>query len=323
MERRALYHSLRVNWQLDPTLAVEPWQVEDYRKLTSEQLFSRLGHLGVRLDYAHFIALAESEETPEDFAEALLPDHVEDPEIADKIYLIVFELWRRFLSERQTLSLFCDEWDHQIDLYEEGLLETQEGLDDSIGRCISFLEEIEDQGEAPKALYESVLQGCAHDIEAFLYDFAKTQIEERNISYAEEIVEAFLPVAREKKWFNLLKMEILSKKEPESSLRLIHQALKECQTQKDLEFNLEFFAFLAEYGDEKAFLQLFKLLVPELQIEEDFWDLLSSCESYFHYKDADSKEEWVKSLRARRFKNDPNQPFSKEEPELKNLQKLF
>lgn len=321
MEKRALYHTLRVNWQLDPTLSVQAWQVEDYRKIPSEQLFSRLNQLGVPLDYGRFVALAESEDSPEDFAETVLPDEVQEAEIADKIYLIVFELWRRFLSERQTLSLFCDEWDHQIDLYEEGKLETQEGLDDAISRFMTLLEEAEDQKEDPKELYESILEGCAHDLEAFLYDFAKEQLEEHNVSYAEEIVDAFLPYAREKRWFNLLYMEILNGKEPQSALRLIHQTLKEALQQKDLEFNLEFLAFLAEYSETKPFLQLCKAIIPDLQIEEDFWDLLSSCETFFRFKDLESQEDWVKALRIRRFKNDPERPFSPGDPDLKELQK--
>lgn len=323
MERRALYHSLRVNWQLDPTLRVQAWQVEDYRKIPLEELFSRLNHLGVSLDYAQFIALSEAEETPEDLAETLLPDHVEDQETADQIYLICFELWRRCLSEKQTLSLFCDEWDYQIDLYEEGRLERQEGLDDAIGKFINLLEEAEDQRQDPKMLYRSVNQGCAHDLEAFLYDFAKAQVEEHNSSYAEEIVEAFLPYVEEKRWFNLLKIEILSENEPEAALKLIHQMLKECQAQNDLEFNLEFLAFLAHHQDEKAFFQLFKIIAPSLQIEEDFWDLLSSCESYFHFKDLEEKEEKVKVLRARRFKQDPHSAFDLNDPSLKELQQMF
>ena len=32
-ERRALYNSLRMHWLLDPNMAVEPWQVEDYRSM--------------------------------------------------------------------------------------------------------------------------------------------------------------------------------------------------------------------------------------------------------------------------------------------------
>ena len=34
IERRALYNLMRMNWQIDPSLPAEPWQVEDYRVFT-------------------------------------------------------------------------------------------------------------------------------------------------------------------------------------------------------------------------------------------------------------------------------------------------
>lgn len=323
MERRALYHSLRVNWQLDPTLKVKPWQVEDYRMVPSAELFSRLEKLGISIDYGHFVSLSESQDTPEELAETLLPDDVEDQEIADQIYLIVFELWRRFLSERQTLSLICDEWDHQIDLYEAGQPESLEGLGDMIGRFITLLEETKDQNEDPQMLYDSVLQNCAHDIEGFLYDFALAQIEEQNISYASDIVEAFLPLSKEKIWFQLLNAEILGHSEKESSQPVIHQLLKDSLSRGDLEFNLEFLAYLAQKGEERSFFTLVKQTLPLLTIEEEFWDLLASCEDFFHFKDAEDQEGWVKALRHKRFKNDPEKPLNSQDLDLKELQKLL
>lgn len=322
MERRALYHSLRVNWQLDPSLGVEPWQVEDYRKISSDQLFLRLEELGVSLDYARLVALAEFEETPEDFAETLLPDGVEDQETADRIYLLVFELWRRFLSEKQTLSLFCDELDHQIDLYETGESESLEGLGDILARFQTLLEEAQDEGADAKALYDTILMSCAHDVESFLYDFASLQIEERNFSYGQEIVESFLPYAKTRIWFDLLHLQLLADHDPEDALSKIHQLLKEAESLHDLEFDLEFLAYLAQERDEKPFVQLFKRILPTLTIEEDFWDLLSSVEAFFHYRDDEAKEGWVKALRARRFKRSATQDFGMEDPDLQALQKL-
>ena len=324
MERRALYHSLRVNWQLDPMSGIEPWQVEDYRRIPADELFARLANVGVPVEYPQFMALADSEDSPEDLAETLLPDDIEDQETADQIYLIVFELWRRLLSERQTLSLFCDEWDHQIDLYEAGQLESMEGLDDVLNRFSSVLEETKDQGDDPKALYESVLQNCAHDVEAFLYDFSLAQIQEQNIPYAEEILENFMPYVKDKHWFKLLNLQILAKTDQKEASRLTPSLVKEAQNLQNLEFNLEFLAYLATQSEEeKPFTQLVKVIVPELSIEEDFWDLLSSAEDYFHFKDLEAKEEWIKSMRARRFKNDPNLLFNDQDPDLQELLKLF
>ena len=42
IDRKALYNLLRLNWLRDPSLDVEPWQVEDYRHLELETLYERL-----------------------------------------------------------------------------------------------------------------------------------------------------------------------------------------------------------------------------------------------------------------------------------------
>lgn len=299
MERRALYHSLRI----DPVPGAKSWQVEDYRKVSSDELFQRLTALGIPVDHGQFVALSEAVDTPEDFAETLLPDIIEDQEIADQIYLIVFELWRRFLSERQTLTTFCDEWDHQIDLYEEGGIESLEGIGDATNRFIALLEEAKDAGEDPKILYDSVVEGCAHDLEAFFYDFAVDQIEQHNTPYAEEIVEFFFPYVKDKDWFSLLNVQVALENDPAEALPLIQPLLKKTN---DLEFNLEFLSILAKGHHEKAFSQVLKAVASASLEEEDFWDLLSSAEKYFHFQDADSKEYSVQEIIKRRLKNKPH-----------------
>jgi hypothetical protein len=65
IERRALYNSLRMNWVMDPTLEVEPWQVEDYRSLPIDTIFERIEEKNIPLDKETFLALAENVDTPE------------------------------------------------------------------------------------------------------------------------------------------------------------------------------------------------------------------------------------------------------------------
>lgn len=315
MERRALYNSLRVSWESDPTLQVEPWQVEDYRLKSTDELFQELNKSGIDLDTRHFIAFGEDMESPEDLAEMLAIDE-EDHIQTDQIYLIVFELWRRLLPEKQTLSLFCDEFDHLINLYDAGKIESPERIEDIISQAIELLSENVDQGGDPQALFESVLQGCAHDIEGFLYDFIATQIEAHNIPYAEELTEAFLPYVIDTRWFQFLHAEVLAESDPNRSHLMIHELIKGCKKDPELAFDLELLAYLAKKGEESSFHQLAKQTIPHLVTEEDFWDLLSSYEDFYHYQDKEEQERWIVQLREKRQENDPNQSLNPSDPDL-------
>lgn len=324
MERRALYNSLRINWQMDPTLKVEPWQVEDYRLKSIGQLFQELNSLGIGLDQHHFLAFCDEMETPEDLADMLASEGDEgDHERADQIYLLVFELWRRLVPEKQTLTLFCDEFDHLIDLYDAGQIHSPEPIEDVIGRFIELLSEGKDSGGDPQALFESVLQGCAHDVEGFLYDFIAMQIEADNFPYAEELTEVFLPYVIDGRWFKFLQMQVAAENDPEKAHLLIQELVKECKKDPELAFNLELLAYLAKTGEERSFLQLNANTIPLLATEEDFWDLLSSYEDYFHFKDKELEEKQIAQIRKRRHQSDPESSFNSKDPDLQAIQKLL
>lgn len=121
---RALYNLLRMNWLENDQIQVQPWQVEDYREKSDEALFQLLADLGARLDKATFLAYVDNTDSPEDMADCLWVKE-ENPETFDRIYLVIFELWRRFAPEKQTLSIFCDELDQLIGLYDHGELEEE------------------------------------------------------------------------------------------------------------------------------------------------------------------------------------------------------
>lgn len=324
MERRALYNSLRINWQLDPTLQVQPWQVEDYRLKSIEELFKELNLLGIGLDQRHFLAFCDEMETPEDLADMLASEvDEEDHSKIDQIYLVVFELWRRLAPEKQTLSLFCDEFDHLIDLYDAGRIDSPEPIEDMISRFIELLSEGIDKGQDPQGLFESVLQGCAHDVEGFLYDFIAMQIEARNIPYAEELTEAFIPYVIDTRWFNFLHAQVAAETDPAKAHILIHDLIKECKKDPDSVFNLELLAYVAKAGEERSFLQLKAATIPLLTTEEDFWDLLSSYEDFFHFKDKEDEEKFIADLRKKRHQNDPAKPLSPSDPDLLEIQEIL
>ena len=66
---------------------------------------------------------------------------------------MIFELWRRLVPEKQTVSLIADEVDYQISAYDLGELERMELLD------VAF--KIEKESQSAHRLIENILSSVA------------------------------------------------------------------------------------------------------------------------------------------------------------------
>ena len=108
IQTKAIYNLLRLNAQETSGADVEPWALENLRDISLDALFQRLSVWGISLDKNSFISFAAECDTPEDLAELLQEESV-SPKQHDQVYLLIFELWRRFLPEKQSLSIFCDD----------------------------------------------------------------------------------------------------------------------------------------------------------------------------------------------------------------------
>lgn len=322
-ERRALYNSLRMNWQLDPSLAVEPWQVEDYRALSLDKIFELLRLQEVFLDRNTFIQFADNFESPEELSEHLLDDAEVDYATQDQIYLLVFELWRRLVPEKPCLTIFCDELDHQINRYDSGSNRDFESIQDALANLQVVLDENTDQDIDPVVAFETISQGCANDLESFLYDFIAEQIDVQNTSYASELLDDFGPFVKEVKWFDFLRARLQAETDPFASDILIHQLIEEAEAEPDLEFNLEILSFLVAGGDRNDFVSLVHKSLPLLEAEEDFQDLLSVCADFYHRLDQETVEASIQEILKRRSKRDLEKPFERNDPDVVQLFKVL
>lgn len=323
-ERRALYTSLRLNWLRDPTVPVEDWQVEDYREMPFSVLFERLKTHQIPLDRISFLAYAEQHDSPEELCDEILSERRVDSKTHDQIYLIIFELWRRLVSDKPCLSIFCDELDHQIYIYDEGDIDNSEQIQDIIANLQIILEENADQGADPLTVFEYVSAGCAHDIESFLLDYIADLIDNDNFSYAAELVEGFSEYITEQKWFQLQKIRLIAHNEPRTTTRLIAQLLDEHQEDEDkLDFSLEVLHFLATEGDATLFKDVLVRVLPLLESEEDFQDLLDICLEFHQNRDNDGKVNALQTLQANRREKDASAPLDPSDNALSRLRQLM
>lgn len=323
IQRKALFNLLRMNWLLEPVQDVVEWQVEDYRALSTDQLFKRLEKEEIRLDVPSFIAHADPFETPEEFTSELLADSHNDDATEDRVYLLVFELWRRLVPEKSCVSIFCDELDHQIALYDAGELETAEHLEDAIANLQAMLDENTDLGNDSKEVFQTVAEASANDLEDFLYDFIAEQIDQDNDVYASELLDGFYNYVKEVKWFDLLRARIVAMNDPAAARFLIRQLVTDWAAENDLGFNLEVLSFMVLGGEREVFTTLVKQSLPLLEQEAEFKDLLGICAEYFQRIDYDSEESEINGWLAARAKRPPNARLDPKDPVCHQLIKLL
>lgn len=323
IERRALYNLLRMNWLNEPNLSVESWQVEDYRLLPLADLFERLKPFNIHLDRVSFIAYADECDSPEDLADHLTADRALSASQEDQIYLLVFELWRRLLSEKPSLSIMCNELDYQIFLYDHGELENPFALQDALAHFVQILEENVDEGITEDEAFNLISTYCANDVETFLYDFIAEQIDEENESYATELLDDFDPYLKNNKWFKLLQIRICEKNQAKIAQKISHQVIEEHLGEDDVDFNLELLSVTADLADHPIFAKVIGQTLPIIKHEEEFQDLLIIAIDYFHRLDQENQEFTLKKILEKRSSFPADKPFDPKDADLTLLIQLL
>ena len=316
INRKALYNSLRMNWILDPSADVMSWQVEDYRAIPLDGLFEKLEDRGIRLDKNSFVAFADTLDTPEELADALFSEIPEDMALYDRVYLVVFELWRRLLPEKSCLSIFCDDLDYHMHEYDTHPEENLEALEDALANLQVVLDENTDDGADPLDAFECINKSCANDIETFLHDFILEQIESGNESYASELIEAFGIYVLDIQWFEFLRARVISSTDPDEANQIIKQIIGSKDLEPDLELYVEMLSFLVSYGEKHTFDHLVKKSLEIIETEEDFQMLLSTAADFYHRLDREDIEIAVKALLTKKQSIDTSKPFNQQDPAI-------
>ncbi len=320
MERCALYNSLRMNYLLDPSLKVEPWQVEDYRRFDPEELFQKLQELDFSFDRQSFSALSLEFDSPEDFTDQLFAEQEPTVKEYDQVYLIVFELWRRLLPDQLCLSIFCDELDRQIFLHDQRHADNLEGIQNAIDNLQMAIEENVDEGSDPIQVFDTVCESCANDLESFLHDFIDEQIEHQNLTYASDLIEGFENFIHDSRWFDLLQARILSESDPLGANLIVKQLSDNAD---DLEFNLALLSFLVLEGDRETFSKIVNSTIGLLEVEEDFQELLTICAEFHRCSDRDEQEIYLRELLEKRSQHDLEKSLDKNDEGMRLFASTF
>jgi hypothetical protein len=322
LKGKALFNLLRMSWLEDCNCEIKEWQVEDLRDLGIEELFSRLKELGLILDEKGFYLYAENCNDPEELTDCVWFEE-EDLEGHDKAYLILFELWRRLLPENLCLSVFCDEMDQLIELYDQGELEDEEPLQNALLILEDILDEAYDKKGNSQLIFTEVANFCAHDLERFIFDYIADQILEKNETYASELIDGFYDYFTDRKRFDLLRARLFASSDVEESHIIYSRLLEELVEEPDLELILLVIESLIHHGDVRLFMQAVRLALPLLKREDEFQNLLTMVSEYYRCLDWDAEESVVQGILSQRCSSPPEKPLDPADQALAHISQMI
>jgi hypothetical protein len=323
LQRKALYNLIQLNWTRIQSgelkvANLQNWQVANYREKSSEELFLELNELGLTFGIENFEIIAKNYEAPEEMVEALAKER--EPLEKDRIFLILFELWRRFFPEKRTVSIFCDELDYQMTAYD---LEKPNEVADVLAYLQQLLDEHVDQGLDPHHAFKMIQTFCANDIESFLFDFILNEIEEDHYSYAVELLDGFKRYVKDHIWFDYLlaRAEIL--KDPEEGYESLERVIDQINADSSLDLAAEMLFFLANSGNHTLFYLLAKKVIALLKKEEDFHEFLEACYAHYDYLELKQPALAIALLFHSRSNLPSDQPLAPSDPGLMEMRSIL
>jgi len=305
---KALYNLLRSSRLEDLALAVEDWQVEDYRLLSEKELFGRLEDLRISLTLESFLAYAKECDGPEELTDLLTG--IEEPTTErERAYLLFFELWRRELPDRQTLSIFCDELDRMVDLFDRQHNPDAVQLEEALEDLEKILDESVDAGLEPKDAFALIGQFCAHDLESFLYDYIAELIDNNQELVASEWIDGFYDYLHDVRWFDFLRARLFTRVGTNEGAETLARLIESLQERPELDLALEIATFLAHEGEPVVFKQVILFCLNLIQTEEDFQDILAIVADFHRCLDQENEEKAIETLFRRRSHRQLDLPF--------------
>ena len=231
-------------------------------------------------------------------------------------------MWRRFCKDEQSLSIFCDELDYQIDQHDRGV-ENDEILQELLDELENILDQTADHGEDPQKVFELVAALIAHNIESFIYTFASEQVDKGNDVYASELVDGFYEYFEDKMWLDFLKVRFVAMADPKEAIVMLELLLEKLQDVPDLDLCFEVLYYLIYQEDIPLFYTVLKKTEALLEKEEDFQDLLEIVVEYLSTLDKEVEEDKIRALLKKRMHLEKEKAFDLKDNDMKELNKVL
>ena len=147
-----------------------------------------------------FKDFANNFDSPEEMLENI---SVPDEESKRRCYLICFELWRRLLLEKRSISIFCDEFDRVVSAYENK--RDDEKLKASLSSVLEILERNLSSDDSAEEIFSRLSSYIAHDLENIIYTFIDTKIKDGEIGEFIDLLDHFYALCKGKARLQIFK----------------------------------------------------------------------------------------------------------------------
>jgi hypothetical protein len=322
IQTKALYNLLRFTSLNNPNIKVKPWQIENLRKISLNELFEKLHKLNIYLDQKSFKEYAKNADSPEELLE-IIAFEIEDIDHKDQIYLIIFEIFRRLCIEKQCITIFADDLDNEIFLYDNDELTTDENIQDMLSILKNLLDESTDKGLSSKEAMDAFLKNLAHDFENFLFDYIKDQIDSKNYLYAQELIDNFYIYLKKTIYFDFLKAMTFEEEDITKTNEILNKVIFRLIDNFDLDLAFRVLDYMVDAADRNLFLKLLKLISINITTEEEFSYLMKLSLDFFSRLDNEKNENKILSILNKRNKISPKKEIQKNDKDFLEFLKIL
>ena len=252
---RAYYNLLCLERQRANYIKAEPWEYLDYRALSFDDLFASLREYNFFFDGETFEEIAAEVDAPEQLVQYL---QIEDEGTERKVYLILFEIWRRLLDDRETVSIFCDELDYIISRFEED--EDDSTLLLILQQVVEILDSNVDYGSSPDKVFKRFCSYLAHDLENVIYTFIGSKIKKGEDGVFLNLLDHFIPYVSDKRQLQFLKVRALPKVFLEEKKKLLEYIVSSLQEDVNVTLSFGILFYLIGQRNKELFSELFSFL---------------------------------------------------------------
>lgn len=275
---RSLYNYLQHEKTKDFS-DVESWQIHNYRNESTESLLELLHDLSLPLNMSAIDAYIESVDSPEELLECLVLDSA-DSKYRAKVYLVIFELYRRSSISDHSFSTFADECDMCIYGYEHDTVSQQ----DIIPLLLEFHLLLDDAFDSPdqemskQDLFEETSHYFAHDIESFLFDFF-SDLADSEHEETSTLLDGFKSYVSEPLWLELLSLRLLIQSEYPEYRSAVYRFFEEAVEYRESALLIELLDYTLQYDMESYFLEFLEKSLPYID-QEDAETLQELCDQF-------------------------------------------
>jgi hypothetical protein len=253
----------------------EVWESLDYRTLTLSKLWTSLSKLSLYFNQETFAAFCAPLDSPEELIQILMPHESEEK---NKVYLLVFELWRRLLPDKESVSIFADQLDRKIAAYERYRDDSDLLLE--LNKAVEILESNTITEEATEEIFERLCLYVAHDLESVIYTYIESSLIDKPGDCCLLLIDHFMPYVKDKCRLQFLKLKSIPVNFVEEREQLAHYLINALEESMNISLSISLLFYLIDRGDKELFAELFSSAIGHVTEEKVLVKLLDVLMAY-------------------------------------------